>query len=512
MENTRFFNNDFLCNVAELSDKLLTIEDFSELTNKTIECIKRTINPVYISFLLFEGVSYRLLIDRYDGHSFKRTAKPVTKDCENVALSMAKGGKILACPDKDSFRFLVLFDHDQNEQCEIRLPFFVNKKYTGIISLGKQQSDMEYSVEVIDFLQVLTNTVAMACHNISLKTENDHDVNNNEVKNTDQKEKELDHQSSIGNKGQGTYSEILGNSPGIVKIREMIERVADQEVPVLISGESGTGKELVAQAIHQKSTRSTRPLVAMNCAAMPDNLVESELFGHEKGAFTGAFTQKHGKFEYAHQSSLFLDEIGDMNLSTQAKLLRVLQDGQFQRVGGNKSLYSDVRLVAATNKDLLEEIKKGHFRQDLYYRINVVQIKIPPLRKRRNDIVLLAEIFLDYYKKHYNKTISGFDYEVLEWMIKYEFPGNVRELKNIIERSVIMGKKSTISMDLLPGVDLIGSGPASTNPIKSLDEIEKEHITAVIKHVGYNKSAAARMLGIARKTLREKLQKYSITF
>ncbi|MBN1997737.1 sigma 54-interacting transcriptional regulator, partial [candidate division KSB1 bacterium] len=195
--------------------------------------------------------------------------------------------------------------------------------------------------------------------------------------------------------------DLFGDSMYMQQIQELIETVAKEDVPVLITGESGTGKELVARAIHRKSHRAKNPMVTMNCAALPDALVESELFGHEKGAFTGAFNQKKGKFEYADRSTLLLDEIGDMNLQTQAKLLRVLQDGSFQRVGGNKTLYSDVRLLTATNKNLEDAIQTGTFREDLYYRINVVRISLPPLRERGEDILSLAEYFFQYYSKLY---------------------------------------------------------------------------------------------------------------
>ncbi|MBN2413369.1 sigma-54-dependent Fis family transcriptional regulator [candidate division KSB1 bacterium] len=512
MENNNSVNRDLLSNIAEFSEKLLTVADFSKLADNTIEYIACTIKPVYISFLLFEGENYRLCIDKCSGQGVKRTVVPEIKECDQIDLAMAKGGHLLPNPNEDFSRFLVLFDKDQGEYCELCIPFYVTGQFIGIICLGKQQSGLDYSIEAVEFLHVLSNTVALVCQNIVNKSDNNKDTGIKPEKTVDENERKSFNRANIKNIGRNNGSEILGNSSEIVKVREMIEHVAGQEVPVLITGESGTGKELVAQAIHSKSKRSDKPLVALNCAAMPETLVESELFGHEKGAFTGAIAQKRGKFEHAHQSTLFLDEIGDMSLSIQAKLLRILQDGRYQRVGGNKSLYADVRLVAATNKNIVREIQKGQFRQDLYYRINVVQIEMPPLRKRGNDIVLLAEFYLYYYNLRYNRNINGFDDDVLEWMTQYDFPGNVRELKNLIERSVIMGKKSMIGMDSIPGGDLVGLSAADNNSTRSLEELEKEHILSVMKQVGYNKSAAARILGIARKTLREKILKYGITF
>ena len=312
-------------------------------------------------------------------------------------------------------------------------------------------------------------------------------------------------------RSQDDETGLLGESPGMEYINELIEKIACKDVSILITGESGTGKELIARAIHKKSTRSLMPLVAMNCAALADNLVESELFGHEKGAFTGAYSQKKGKFEFANESTIFLDEIGDMSLQTQAKLLRVLQDGTFQRVGGNKTLHSDARLLAATNKNLLDQIEKRKFREDLFYRINVVQIEIPPLRERGDDIVLLADHFFQYYKNYYRKNLMGINSDVYNWLLNYRFPGNIRELRNIIERAVIMELGDKISIQYMP--TSLGNPPQSFQKAESrlsLEELEKGHIRSVLEQVANNKSAAARMLGIARKTLREKIQKYNL--
>ncbi|UCE07179.1 MAG: sigma-54-dependent Fis family transcriptional regulator, partial [bacterium] len=305
--------------------------------------------------------------------------------------------------------------------------------------------------------------------------------------------------------------EMVGQSAAIQKVKFLIERVATKDVTVLITGDSGTGKELVARAIHQKSSRNNKPLVAMNCAALPENLVESELFGHEKGAFTGAHCQKKGKFEFADGGTLFLDEIGDMSLATQSKLLRVLQEGTFQRIGGNKTLTVDVRVIAASNKDLTEEICQGKFREDLYYRVNVVQINIPPLRERTEDIPLLAAYFLKKYTDFYGKNINGIADKALGRLMQYDFPGNIRELQNLIERAVIMEPGNELTLDFIPISPLTAKIPQSQDSTGTLEQLEKEHIKRVIQQVNYNKSQAARILGIARKTLREKMQKYDLS-
>ena len=238
--------------------------------------------------------------------------------------------------------------------------------------------------------------------------------------------------------------------------------------------------------------------------------MESELFGHEKGAFTGAHCQKQGKFEFADGGTLFLDEIGDMSLATQSKLLRVLQDNTIQRIGGNKTITANVRVITATNKKLSEEIKQGKFREDLYYRINVVQIDIPPLRERTEDIPLLADYFLKKYNHFYGKNIKRIACRALDRLIHHSFPGNIRELQNLIERAVIMEQGDELSLDFIPISPLLVKSSVSQDSNGTLEELEKDYIKRVIQQVNFNKSHASRILGIARKTLREKMQKYDL--
>jgi transcriptional regulator with PAS, ATPase and Fis domain len=250
--------------------------------------------------------------------------------------------------------------------------------------------------------------------------------------------------------------------------------------------------------------------VTLNCAALPENLVESELFGHEKGAFTGAYKQKIGKFEYANGATLFLDEIGDMSLSTQSKLLRVLQDKTVQRIGGHNCIEADVRIIVATHKDLNELIKTGCFREDLFYRINVVQIHVPPLRERKEDIPSLADYFIKKFNTFYKTAISPLTEDELRKLMRYDFPGNVRELKNIIERAVILAHDGHLSLDFLPQLSN-HTQPKLSHPSNiTLENLEKDYIKTVLEQAQYNKTKAARILGIARKTLREKMAKYQI--
>ena len=308
---------------------------------------------------------------------------------------------------------------------------------------------------------------------------------------------------------QETSSEIIARSPQFMSILALIRKIAPTDSTVLIQGESGTGKELIANTVWQHSKRSKLPFIALNCAAFSENLIESELFGHEKGAFTNAYQAKHGIVEVADKGTLFLDEIAEMPLGLQANLLRFLDSGEFRRVGGNKTLTVDTRVIAATNKDLSALIGAGRFREDLYYRLNVINIALPPLRERKEDIPELSRFFLRKYSQKLEKSISGFDPDVLGILNSYDWPGNARELENIIERAVIICDSDNIrEADIsLPTINTIKDSPA--NP--SLEEVEKEHIRRVLHEAGGNQSKASQMLGIDRKTLYLKLKKYGIS-
>ena len=302
--------------------------------------------------------------------------------------------------------------------------------------------------------------------------------------------------------------ELIGKSGQLRDILALIQKAAPTDSPVLIQGESGTGKELVANTVWHYSTRKDAPLIALNCASLSENLIESEIFGHEKGAFTSAYQMKHGLVEVADKGTLFLDEIGEMPVGLQAKLLRFLDSGEFRRVGGNKTLSVDVRVIAATNKDLPGMIKTGNFREDLYYRLNVINIAIPPLRERKEDIVELSRYFLKKYAKKLSKSIADFTAEALELLTGYQWPGNVRELENVIERAVILCESDTIGAEDLSIPSHAGVAEIGANP--SLEVIEKTHILRVLKEAGNNQSKASQLLGIDRKTLYLKLKKYGI--
>ena len=309
-------------------------------------------------------------------------------------------------------------------------------------------------------------------------------------------------------------SGIIGNSVKMQKVLSIVNQISGTTATILITGESGTGKELIAKTIHNNSPRKNSPLVVLNSAAIPENLLESELFGHEKGAFTGALYHRKGKFEYAHHGTLFLDEIGDMPLSTQVKLLRVIEDGIVTRIGSNESIEVDVRLVAATNQDLEKLIKEGKFREDLYFRLNVVSVKLPALRERGEDITILIDSFLREFSQVHNKKISNISPEARKILYKYPWPGNVRELKNCIESMVVVSTKDTLDIETIPDHILQRSNEAP--PLSNLmvgmtiEEAERELIKNALTAVGGNREEAAKMLGIGERTLYRKLDRYGL--
>ena len=354
----------------------------------------------------------------------------------------------------------------------------------------------DYLVKPLDF-EILRHTLRQAIEHSRLSVEN----------------RELRRQLSEAAARPG----ILGRSPAMLAMQETIATVAPTEATVLITGESGTGKELVARALHSGSARADKPMVTVNCAALAENLLESELFGHEKGSFTGADRRREGRFVQANGGTLFLDEIGEIPLPLQAKLLRALQEGEVQRVGSDAPLTVDVRVLAATNRDLREEVARRRFREDLYFRLNVISLEVPPLRDRGEDIPVLAAHFLERFAGRNRKSIRGFSPQAVDSLLRYAWPGNVRELENAVERAVILCNGDLITRRELPAAITEAASPeeASSAAVGALaglplDELERRAIGETLRCTGDNKSEAARQLGITRATLHNKLRKYGM--
>lgn len=370
------------------------------------------------------------------------------------------------------------------------IPILIMTAYSNVESAVEaiKAGAYDYLTKPLDF-DTLQLTLARALEHTSLKSEN----------------------QDLKQRLRFDQQNFIGRSEPMRKLLEMIAMIAPSEATVLISGESGTGKELIARAVHANSLRKERPLVSINCAALSESLLESELFGHEKGAFTGADKRREGRFMEADQGTLFLDEIGEVSPLMQAKLLRAIQEREIQRVGSNQTLSVDVRLIAATNRDLLADVEAGRFRQDLYYRLNVVTVDSPPLRARREDIPLLAMHFLAKFAERNRKPVKGFTPLAMDMLLKYSWPGNVRELENSVERGVILLSGDFISEKELP---LSISQCVDVQPdrqcgqaIQPLEQVEKQAILAALEQTAGNKTEAAKQLGITRKTLLAKLQK-----
>jgi formate hydrogenlyase transcriptional activator len=398
------------------------------------------------------------------------------------------------------------------------VPLIVGGKSIGTLGVGSTKKN-QYSEVEQELLQEVANQIALAVANMRAFEEISELKSRLEKENVYlQEEIRTDH----------NFDEIIGNSPALLAVLHKIEQVAPADSTVLIYGETGTGKELIARAIHDRSDRKGRPLVKVNCSAISAGLVESELFGHVKGAFTGALERHVGRFELADGGTIFLDEIGELPLATQVKLLRVLQEREFEPVGSNRPVRVDVRVIAATNRDLQEPIRAGEFRSDLFYRLNVFPIDVPSLRERRSDIPQLAMFFLTRFSKKLGKDIQGIAQETLDRLTGYAWPGNVRELQNVIERAVILSRSSVLELDpdLIPaltGADSAGTaeksletalppGPASP-PNSTLEDVERAHIVAVLNQTGgvvEGPRGAAKILGLHPNTLRHRIQKLGL--
>ena len=384
-------------------------------------------------------------------------------------------------------------------------PIRHDRKVVGIIHLYSTQTDRVPDPDDLEFTLAVADNVALALRNLLRQQELAENLHQTRTE-IQQLRKQL-----------GAESELVGNSPVLANVQQQIARAAPSRATVLIRGESGVGKELVARAMHFASPRKKGPFVCLNCAALTETLLESELFGHERGAFTGATERKIGKFEAAHQGTVMLDEIGEMSPSIQAKFLRVLEGHPFERVGGSQPIKVDVRVIAATNRDLEKAVAETTFRRDLYFRLRVVEIFVPPLRKRPEDIIELANYFLDRYNAETGRKIRGYTPEALHLMQQYRWPGNVRELKNVVERAVVLART-----DFIDGEDLNLSSistpsesgdipsPKSTYEPISLDEVERRHIHQTLKATGWNKSRTASILGVERSTLDRKIRRYDL--
>lgn len=498
--------------------ELLALYEISKVLNSSFS-IKSNINKVLkilAQFLDMERATVYLKennevsIFAAFGMSEEEIQKGKYKIGEGIIGKVVKSGLPMVIPNVgDEPAFLNKTGARKNLDKEniafLSVPIYHKNELLGVLSVDKVFGDKSVSFqEDLRFLKIITNLISQ---NINLLREFEKERETLARENILLK-KEL--------KNKYTIENVIGNSLKMQAVFETVHLVADSNATVLLLGESGTGKELIAKALHFMSSRKNKPFIKINCAAIPDNLLESELFGHEKGAFTGAISTKRGRFELADGGTLFLDEIGDMPLQLQPKILRVIQEKEFERIGGEKTIKVNVRLIAATSRDMERLIAEGKFREDLYYRLNVVPIFLPPLRERVEDIPLLVDHFLDRFNREYNKNVKLPPY-LLESFMRYEWKGNIRELENIIERIVIMAKNGEIDINSVPiflkdKVDISAAALEGNEPLEDIiEKIEKQKILKALEITKNNKTKAAKWLGITLRQLNYKIVKYGLT-
>ncbi len=464
--------------------------DLDETLQKITESTTKALNAEAGAILLTGKDENTLFFKTIFGGGGEKLRKVSLRLGEGIVGWVAKEKKALLIPDaKNDSRYK--FDLENKTGFEttsvIAAPLCSEEKVIGTIEVTNPTDKQEFAPEDLDFLKLLAPQIVSA-------------IKNAQRYNHLQAEVKL-------------QSTIVGNSPQLKQALELVEKVSQFEATVLVTGESGSGKELIVRAIHESSARRNGPFIAINCTALPENLLESELFGHVKGAFTGAVLTRKGKFELASGGTLFLDEIGDMSVNIQAKLLRALETKSFTPVGGEKEIKVDVRIVAATNKNLVTESQTGRFREDLFYRLNEFQILLPPLRERKEDIPLLIDYFIKDFSRQLKKKISGIDKEAKNTLLAYAWPGNIRQLRSVIKRAIILSTTTTITAKELAGQleekreETVTAYPKMT----TIMEVEKEHINYVLSQTAWNKSKAAKTLGLSRPTLDAKIAKYRLS-
>ena len=498
MDNITATVNSSIDHLKEISNWVSSVQDLDQLLELIIETATRMMDAKASSLLLLDQKSNKLHFKVATGEKGTDVKQFEIDLGQGIAGHVAKTGDPLLIPDvaKDPRWYKEISESigfkTQSIAC---VPMKINGEIIGVVEIIDKADGSSIRKEDLKILSVFADLAAQALGN-ARKIEHD----KKEIRDL---KKEL----------QGKY-EIVGESKALRKVISDAIKVANSKSSTLILGESGTGKELLARLIHRVGARKDEPMIVLNCAALPETLLEDELFGHEKGAYTGAAGQKIGKFELADGGTIFLDEIGEMSPNMQTKLLRIVQEGVFYRVGGNKSIPVDVRLISATNRNVEEDVAEGRFREDLYYRINVVQIHMPPLRERREDIPLLAKYFLDIFRKERGTSDLEISKEAMSLMVDYDWPGNVREMKNALERAVVMGNGQQIAPEDLPTFACKPQYPGMEVGLslkEATDMFKKEFINLNLRHTDGNRSMAAKKMKIQRTYLSRLIAKYQLS-
>jgi len=491
--------------LLQVSEALIACRDRDALVRSLWETLRPLIAFDYLVIMRYDAARQLIILKAIAGMQHHDPDRPSEWPVEGSPMQIVlETGQPLYVPEmllENRFRPDLM---DVYRQYNIRSGFWVALTTTrgmhGAIAFSSCTPDA-YTAEDREFMQHIGRQVAIANEN-ALAFEKINELRRHIEDEKVYLEEEI--------RSEYRFDEMVGSGPALRGVLRQIETAAPTDSSILIQGETGTGKELVARAIHRLSSRANATFVKLNCAAIPAGLIESELLGHEKGAFTGAVGQRIGRFELAHRGTLFLDEIGELPLEMQPKLLRVLQDGQFERLGGTQTIHSDFRLVAATNRDLRTMVAEQHFRADLFYRVNVFPITLPALRERREDIPTLVRYFVQEFATRMRKNIDAIPVEVMETLVNYSWPGNIRELRNIIERSVILtpGKRLTIPKD-----DLHEARSSAPSPVLTMDDAERRHIMDALDASNWvvgGPSGAASILGMKRSTLQSRMQKLGI--
>lgn len=496
--------------------ELSLLFDISETLNKSYD-IKEVLEPVLKVMAehmgMFRGTltilnrdTNEIFIESAYGLSVKEQARGKYKVGEGITGKVVESGKAMVIEKisaEPQFldRTKARNNNDKHDISFICVPIKIGSEVIGALSVDRLFSE---DVSPCEDLRLLTIIASLIARSVQL-----HQNIYEDKKRLSDENKRL----QLALKEKFCPSNMIGNSNLMQEVYEMISRVSPSEATVFIHGESGVGKELVASAIHYNSARSNKPFIKVNCAAFPDNLIESELFGHEKGAFTGATERRKGRFERAHGGTLFLDEVGDLSLMTQVKLLRVLQEREFERVGGSENIKVDVRIIAATNKPMEKLIENGEFRQDLYYRLNVFPVYVPPLRERKSDIILLADYFVEKYNTKSQKQIKRITTAAIDMLISYHWPGNVRELENTIERAILLSLDGVIHAYHLPPSLQTGkeSGTVPQGKLNVLlSNVEKDAMIDALKATNGNMAKAAKVLGITERVMGLRMIKHNV--
>jgi Nif-specific regulatory protein len=497
--DTRYTDiNSSIDHINEISAWVSSVQDLDQLLELIIETATRMMDAKASSLLLLDRKTQKLYFKVATGTKGTDIKQFEIDLGQGIAGHVAQTGEPLLIPDvaKDPRWYKEISESigfkTQSIAC---VPMKINGEIIGVVEIIDKADGSSIRDKDLKILSVFADLAARAIGN-ARKIEHD--------------KKEI---RDLKNELRSKY-EIVGESKALRKVISDAIKVANSKSTTLLLGESGTGKELLARLIHRMGPRKDEPMIVLNCAALPETLLEDELFGHEKGAYTGAVARKIGKFELADGGTIFLDEIGEMSPGMQSKLLRILQEGVFYRVGGNKAIPVDVRVLSATNRNIEEDVSQGKFREDLYYRINVVQIHMPPLRERREDIALLAEHFLDIFKKERGTSNLVISKDAMDLMVEYDWPGNVREMKNALERAVVMGNGKQIMPEDLPTFACTPQYPGLEVGLslkEAIDLFKKEFIVLNLRHTEGNRSLAAKIMKIQRTYLSRLIAKYSIT-